>query len=128
MPGVGFADLVTEVAVEAKRRLLRLRRFRVAAGEPVHGPQLVPGAGFAGPVAEVLRGPQRGGVPGQCVGPGPVVAQQAGDRGGQGHDPGVLVAAGGVVEAGKQGATGACPGVWPCSGKKTCPSGNRGAS
>jgi len=51
--GGGLAKPVTEVAVEAQRRLLRRHGGRVVADEIPDGPQLVPGIGFAEPVAAV---------------------------------------------------------------------------
>ena len=56
-------------------------------------------------------GLDRGGVPGDGVGPRAVAPQQPGEAGGQSDDPGVLAGAGGVVQAGEQaGALGAGPG------------------
>ena len=47
--------------------------------------------------------------------------------------PGGICAAGTPAVSSKlasasAGSTGRCPGVWACSGKKNCPSGNRPAS
>ena len=74
-------------------------------------PQVGEGVGLAGPVAEVLRGAQGGGMAGEGLGPRAVVAQQAGQARGEGDDAGVLAGSGGVVQAGEQvGALGPDPG------------------
>src|ERR1700678_3725689 len=53
-------------------------------------------------------GLDRGCVPGDGLSPGAVAPQQAGERSGEGGNPGVLAGAGGVVQAGQQaGAFGA---------------------
>ena len=79
-----------------------LGRGRVVPRHPTHGPQVAEGAGLAKPVADMLRGLDRGRVPGNGFGPRAVVPQQPGEGGGQGDDPGVLAGGGGVVEADEQ--------------------------
>jgi hypothetical protein len=74
-------------------------------GEPAAGGWL------AEPVSQVPGGAQGSGVAGDGFGPRAVVAQQAGDAGGQGDDAGVLAGSGGVIQAGDQvGALGPGPG------------------
>ena len=57
--GVGLAEPVAEVAVDAQGLLQRLGRARVITRQPPHGPEVVEGVGLAEPVAEVAVDAQR---------------------------------------------------------------------
>ena len=54
--GVGLAEPVAEVAVDAQGLLQGLGRARVVTRQPPHDPEVVEGVGLAEPVAEVLCG------------------------------------------------------------------------
>ena len=96
--GAGLAAPIAEVAVDAQG----LGRGRVITGHPPHVPEIGEGVGLAGPVTEMPRGLDRGGVPGDGLGPGAVAPQQPGQAGGQRDDPGVLAGGGGMVQASEQ--------------------------
>ena len=112
--GVGLAEPVTELTVDAQGLLQGSGRGLEVISllvSRLHDPKVGEGSGLAEPVTEIPRGLDRGCVPGDGVGPGPVVPQEPGKSGGEGGNPGVLAGPGGVVEAGEQaGALGAGPG------------------
>jgi hypothetical protein len=81
---LGLASPVAEVAVDVQALLQGLDRGRVIAGRPLDVPQFAEGVGLAEPVTGLPRGPDRGLVAGDGLGPGTVAPQQPSQGGGQG--------------------------------------------